>query len=73
MKYIALTISILVMFCSCSTKGEKKVRVIEVVQNIFDHTLYNTVDSSIHTMYVDTIYRTGDIVSDGSADYKIVN
>lgn len=79
---IALILIVLCLLCSCKSdiqsikkdekKNTKKVRALWVVRS--DTNLeYYIVDSTIRLVDVDTLHRTGDIITLGAAKYRIIN
>lgn len=67
---ITLIISLLAVYCvSCSPKGQtRKARVQSFTVNLFD----TTFSAEVQIREVDTMFKTGDIVSFGSELFKIV-
>lgn len=79
---IMLILSVLALFCSCSTKsGEikakeiahptKQVRAMWIVTTDLKDVV--VVDSTVVLIAVDSLYRVGDIIARGDIKYRIID
>jgi hypothetical protein len=79
-KLIALIISMLSIFCSCSNTNKvsdekstptKRVRAMWVART--NSNLFPLVDSTVVIISVDTFHRVGDIIARGNIHWKIID
>lgn len=75
-KFIALIISLLALFCSCSTtehdNGKRKAKLTKLLY-ISSNNSYIPADSTMITRFVDTSFKAGDMIVLDDARYRILN